>query len=237
MKKVIQSRENPLYKNLLDIKKRKNSDHTFLAEGEDLVFEANKVNALIYVITYDENYECPFDVDVIVLKENLFKSLCEFKSVPKVIGLCRKEYSEDFGNRVIYLDYVQDPGNVGTIIRTALAFNYSSVSLSKDSVSIYNSKLIQSSKGALFHLPISQKELKFFAERGYNIYLTSLDGKDESRIESLKEPFVLAFGNEGKGITPSNLELGEKLKIEMSGIDSLNVAVAAGIFMYRFKGR
>ncbi len=226
-----------MYKDLVNIKNRKNGDHTFLAEGEDLVFEAAKENALLSVITCDENYECPYGVDTIVLKENLFKSLCQFKSVPKIIGLCHKEYSENYGNRVIYLDYVQDPGNAGTMIRTALAFNYSSVSLSKDSVSIYNSKLIQSSKGALFHMPISQKDLSFFSEKGYNIYLTALDGKDERQIDSLKEPFVLAFGNEGKGITPSNLDLGEKLKIEMSGIDSLNVAVAAGIFMYRFRGR
>ena len=237
MKKVIQSRENPLYKNLVNIKNRKNEDNTFLAEGEDLVVEAGKENALLSVITCDEKYECPYGVDTIVLKENLFKSLCQFKSVPKIIGLCSKEYSENYGNRVIYLDHVQDPGNAGTMIRTALAFNYSSLSLSKDSVSIYNSKLIQSSKGALFRMPISQKDLSFFSEKGYHIYLTALDGKDERQIENLKEPFVLAFGNEGKGITPSNLELGEKLKIEMSGIDSLNVAVAAGIFMYRFRER
>ncbi len=221
--KVITSKENQYYKQLVNIKNRKNDDHTFLAEGEDLVFEANKVNALISVITCDENYVCPYDnVDVFVLKENLYKNLCEFKSVPKVIGLCKKEYDENYGKRVIYLDKVQDPGNAGTIIRTALAFNYSSVSLSKESVSIYNNKLIQSSKGALFHMPVSQKELSFFKENGYNIYLTSLDGKDERQITKLEEPFVLAFGNEGTGISQSKLELGEKRKIEMSGIDSLN---------------
>ena len=72
-------------------------------------------------------------------------------------------------------------------------------------------------------------------EKGYNIYLTTLDGIDERKVDHLKKPFVLVFGNEGQGISKQNLALGEKLRIEMNGIDSLNVAVAAGIFMYRFR--
>lgn len=121
------------------------------------------------------------------------------------------------------------------MIRTALSFHYSSLVLSKDSVSLYNSKVIQSSKGALFHLPIGREDLSLFSSQGYHIYLTTLDGEDEAKLKELETPFVLVFGNEGQGISKQNLSLGQKLRINMSGIDSLNVAVAAGIFMYRFK--
>jgi TrmH family RNA methyltransferase len=133
------------------------------------------------------------------------------------------------------LDGVQDPGNVGTMIRTALSFQYSGFMLSLDSCSLYNSKVVQSSKGALFHLPIARGELSELKERGYHIFLTTLDGIDEATLDHLPKPFVLVFGNEGQGVSKKNMDLGEKLRIEMSGIDSLNVAIAAGIFMYRFR--
>lgn len=237
--KIIESKENAIYKELLKLKKGDSEKGLFLAEGIDLADEAKKAGCLLKTILPFKKKEEINDSsnETIYLKETLFRELANYKSLPKVITLCQKQYSQDYGERVIYLDGVQDPGNCGTIIRTALAFSYTSVILSKDAVSLYNNKVIQSSKGALFHLAIGREDLSVLKAKGYHIYLTTLNGEDERNISKLEEPFCLVFGNEGTGVRPEHFNLGKQLKIEMSGIDSLNVAVCSGIFMYRFHGR
>lgn len=236
--KIIDSSSNKTYKKYLSLRKGDNENSLFLVEGIDLVKEAFKRNCLVELLTYkdDENLSM-FNVPVTILKQGLFRELATFKSLPVVIGVCRKALSNinEAGDSVIYLDCVQDPGNVGTIIRSALSFSYSSIIFSSDSVSPYNSKLIQSSKGAFFHLPIIKSDLYIFKEKGYNIYATTLDGEDEKKYASLSSPFVLVFGNEGRGVRKEYQDISTKLKIEMSNIDSLNVAVCASIFMYRFQ--
>lgn len=235
--RVIESKENKTYKDLVRLKKGDPKSGLFLIEGEDLVQEAEKENLLQALIVVDGTKAPMKDYPIYGLKQGLYRELSSYQSLPKMMGIGKMKMvdSSNLGNRVIYLDGVQDPGNVGTIIRTALSFSYTGVMLSNDSVSLYNSKVIQSTKGALFHLPIARGELSLLAEKGYHIYLTTLDGMDERLISSIEEPFVLVFGNEGRGVNPKNLSLGKKVKIEMNGIDSLNVGVAAGIFMYRFK--
>lgn len=234
---LISSKDNQIYKKVLKLKKGDATKSLFLVEGNDLVSEAFKANLLKEVIYLDEyKYKNEYtNIPFYSFKRNLFREISSFQSLSNVIGICEKKYNEITGDKIIYLDNIQDPGNVGTIIRSALSFNYSSLVLSLDSVSLYNSKVIQASKGAIFHLNIVRDDLINIKNKGYNIYLTTLDGKDERKIDKLKKPFVLVFGNEGRGIKEKYLSLGEKLKIEMSGIDSLNVACAASIFMYRFK--
>lgn len=234
--KDITSADNKTYKELLKLKKGDAKEGIFLVEGVDLVDEAIRANSLIsLIVPVDSTYIVEGDILTYRLKESLYRELSSYKSLPVCIGICKKEYSTSLGERIIYLDNVQDPGNCGTIIRTALSFQYSSVVLSNDTVSLYNSKTIQASKGALFHIPVARMDLNELKNRGYNIYLTTLDGEDERNLKELKIPFVLVFGNEGKGIKKEYQNLGKKIKIEMDGIDSLNVAVASGIFMYRFK--
>lgn len=234
-KNIITSKSNDVYKEFLKYKNGDKKTCLFLAEGEDLFYEADKNNciisvALLYKSNFDsKGYKCFY------FSNELYRTLSCYQSLPKIICLCKKNLDQNVGDRVIYLDGIQDPGNFGTILRTALSFNYTGVAFSYDCVSVFNSKVIQSSKGAIFHLPIWKEDLKYYKEKGYNIYITTLDGEDEKKFEELKSPFVLAFGNEGHGIREENLNLGKKLKIEMSSIDSLNVAVSSGIFMYRFQ--
>lgn len=233
--KIIESKDNKVFKELLKIKKGDPKGGYFLVEGQDLVDEAKKANMLRTLIMPLDKKAPILDMPIIGLKESLYRELSSYQSLPHCMGVCHFVESDKVGDNVIYLDGIQDPGNAGTIIRTALSFKYSGVVFSKDSVSLYNSKVIQSTKGALFHLPIYRDDLTTFSKKGYNIYVTTLDGEDERKIDHLKEPFVLVFGNEGHGVRKEYQELGNKIKIEMSGIDSLNVAVASGIFMYRFK--
>ncbi len=235
--RIIESKDNKTYKELLALKKGDAKQSLFLVEGKDLVEEAMKDNLLQALVVVDGT-SCPkMDAPIYGLKQGLYRELSSYQSLPTMMGVCKKKMAtlDSLGDKVIYLDRIQDPGNAGTMIRTALSFGYSSLVLSKDSVSLYNSKVIQSTKGALFHLPVLREDLITLKERGYHIYLTTLDGVDESKVSALEKPFVLVFGNEGQGVSKQNLGLGDKLRIEMNGIDSLNVAVAAGIFMYRFR--
>lgn len=234
--KYISSKENPYFKELIKLKKGYSANSLFLVEGEDIVFEAYKNSCLKEIICVEENDVTKQfnNIKTTYISKNLYKEISSFQSLnQKIIGICKKEYSNNLGKRCIYLDNLQDPGNVGTIIRSSLAFNFSSLVLSLNSVSLYNSKVIQASKGAIFHLPIIHNDLLSIC-RGYNIYLTCIDGKDIKEVDKLIEPFILVFGNEGKGIKKEYLDLGEKLKINMSNFDSLNVASAAAIFLYKY---
>lgn len=231
----IESKNNQTYKTLLKYKDGIKEEGIFLAEGIDLFDEAKIENCLLGVILLSDSDLKIKDYPVYRLTKELYRNLSCYQSLPKIISICQKKLDKNVGDKVIYLDGIQDPGNFGTIIRTALAFSYTGVAFSFDSVSPYNNKTIQASKGAIFHLPLWKENLKYYKDNGYNIYVTTLDGEDEKKYDELLSPFVLAFGNEGHGIRKENLNLGKKLKIEMSSIDSLNVAVSSGIFMYRFK--
>lgn len=232
--RIIESEHNDFYKEIVEIKEgKKKKEGLLLVEGKDLVDEAKKNNCLLYALTYDPKYVVN-GVPTTLVKQGLYRKLSSYQSLPDCMGVARLELSNEPGDKVVYLDGVQDPGNVGTIIRTALAFGYSSVILSKDCASIYNSKTVQATKGALFGISIGVMGLEDLKDKGYELFLTTLDGEDESKIEKPTGKFAIVLGNEGKGIRPEHLSLGRKIKIEMGGIDSLNVAIAGGIFLYRF---
>lgn len=236
MKKYITSSSNKLIKDLIKLKN--NKEERFLIEGKDLLDLAYLNNLLEMVITTEDNDEFN-NVDTIIVPKFILEKLSNNKSVQPYIGVSRlPKVPSKLGDKLVYLDGVQDPGNVGTIIRTALAFSYDGVILSKDSASLTNSKVIQSTKGALFSIPLSnQVSLKELKEQGYMIIVTSL----EDSINYLKTPkfdkFVLVLGNEGQGVKKENIELADTVvRIEMGNIDSLNVAVAGGILMNHYRG-
>lgn len=236
MKKYITSSSNKLIKDLIKLKN--NKEERFLIEGKDLLDLAYLNNLLEMVITTEDKDEFN-NVETIIVPKFILEKLSNNKSVQPYIGVSRlPKVSSKLGDKLVYLDGVQDPGNVGTIIRTALAFSYDGVILSKDSASLTNSKVIQSTKGALFSIPLSnQVSLKELKEQGYMIIVTSL----EDSINYLKTPkfdkFVLVLGNEGQGVKKENIELADTVvRIEMGNIDSLNVAVAGGILMNHYRG-
>ena len=236
MKKYITSSSNKLIKDLIKLKN--NKEERFLIEGKDLLDLAYLNNLLEMVITTEDKDEFN-NVETIIVPKFILEKLSNNKSVQPYIGVSRlPKVSSKLGEKLVYLDGVQDPGNVGTIIRTALAFSYDGVILSKDSASLTNSKVIQSTKGALFSIPLSnQVSLKELKEQGYMIIVTSL----EDSINYLKTPkfdkFVLVLGNEGQGVKKENIELADTVvRIEMGNIDSLNVAVAGGILINHYRG-
>lgn len=231
----IESSHNKMFKEFLLIKNgERKKEGLLLIEGKDLIDEAKNAHKLLYVLTSKEEEKVEGYINYL-LPQSLIARLSSFKTPSTILGIAKLKFDSEPGERAIYLDRVQDPGNVGTIIRTALSLGYSSVLLSSDCASLSNSKTIQSSKGSIFRINVGYASLDSLIEKHYHLYLTTLDGKDIQGVDHLVEPFVLVFGNEGQGIPKAHQKGGEKLKIEMNSFDSLNVAVAAGIFMYKFK--
>lgn len=238
MIKRITSLQNPLFKELLRLRKSAScrEKNQIVIEGEDLVEMAHETRQLEKIVALQEQSRYG-DVDQILVNEAMMERLSNNRSPSKMIGIAHLNEGKEIGTRVVVLDNVQDPGNVGTIIRTALSFSYTSVILLPHCASKFNEKVIQSSKGAIFKIPVFENvgldELK---EKGLTIASTSLKGAMDYRNAEIEEPFALVFGNEGQGISLNTLKNSSLLiKIEMRNMDSLNVAVAAGILMNHYR--
>lgn len=241
---LIESVDNKKIKYIKKLRDNKfiKKEKKFIVEGEHLVTEALSMGFLLSVVKlegYDKSYNAP----EIIVKENVMKSISLMNSIPKVIGICKViEESSILGNRIIILDDVQDPGNIGTIIRSAKAFNFTSVILSLSSVSKYNYKVIRATGGMLFKTNIITRNLLDFIpllkEKGYKIYSTNVNnGVDVKNIDK-NDKIAVIVGNEGCGVSDSISKLAdENLYINMdSNCESLNVSVAASIIMYELGG-
>lgn len=236
--KEITSTKNPLIKELLELKKSsiKKQKQMFLVDGEDFIFLAHekKLLKMILTLSYQEKYD---DVEQIIVTKPILDKLSSNVNSSSMIGVCSFFIQKEIiGNKLIYLDGVQDPGNVGTIIRTALAFNYDGVILSNDTASIYNDKVISSTKGALFKIPlyldVNINELK----DKYCLVATSLHNAINYKEFKNRDKFILILGNEGQGVKKEIIEIASyNVKIPMDNIDSLNVAIAGGILMNEYR--
>ena len=162
------------------------------------------------------------------------KDFCEHKL--EIISLENVIYDNDTYRKIVYLDNINDPGNLGTILRTAVAFNYDAVILSKSSVDIYNEKVVAASKGALFLVDTYYDDIDNYLE-GRKVIVSALDDATPLSECPKENNFILVLGNESHGVSPEIIKKANKVvKIEMNdSIDSLNVAVAAGILMNYYK--
>lgn len=233
--KTISSVNNPLIKKLYklrDNKKQQLSDGIILVEGKNNIEEARKLELVEFLLTTDE-VENNKDIKV---TENVIKKLSSLKNPDSTIAVVRLPlYESKKYKKVIFLEGIQDPGNLGTIIRSAVAFNFDAIYLSKSSSYLYNQKVISSSQGSIFMIPIFQMDLlKAIELYDYNVISTHLSEESEliDKVD-FPESFAIAFGNEGSGISPELLSLSKSnVSINISNIDSLNVAIAASIAMF-----
>ena len=139
-------------------KKDRDKDGRFLVEGEHLIEEAARAGILETVIT-DDTALLKDDHGVVVTPGIMHKLSMNVSSV-HLIGVCHKiKEASVFGSRILILDGVQDPGNLGTLIRTAVSFSFDCVVVSKDTVDLYNDKTIRSTQGAMFHMPVIRCDL------------------------------------------------------------------------------
>ncbi len=238
---VITSSSNEKIKSLKKLlqSKYRNIEGKFLVEGEHLVNEAYKSGNLLEVII-KENNNCNLDVDKTIVSDNVMKSLSSLSTQVDIIGVCKSiKPNNNLGEKLVLLDNVQDPGNVGTIIRSSVAFNVDTLVLGKGSVDLYNPKVIRSTQGLLFHQNIIEENLKEFIIKlksdGYVILGTDVNGGKELKTLPKYEKYAIIMGNEGHGLEPAIKELcDEYIYINMNKTcESLNVGVACSIILYQ----
>lgn len=236
---IYTSTDNKKIKELkkLNIKKYRDQSNSFLVEGEHLVLEAYK-KGLLEELFLEENTKLDLDVKTSYLSRNVIKFISELDNPSNIIGLCKKVEEKEIGNKVLVLDDIQDPGNFGTIIRSAVAFNIDTIVVSNNTVDLYNSKVIRASQGMLFNINIIRRDLNVFVpelkKEGYQIYATKVNGGKSLKTIEKMEKFAIIMGNEGAGVSDNLMNLAnEYLYIDMnSNCESLNVAVATSIILY-----
>lgn len=234
---LITALNNKRIKELVKLKDKKYRDmhNLFFVEGYDIVVEAykNKLLKELYVL---DGIDCDMDVPITYVSRDVMRKISDMDSVSEYYGVCYKKEENDIGNRLIILDNIQDPGNLGTIIRSSVAFNFDTVVLSKNTVDLYNSKVIRSTKGMLFNINIIVRELESFIKKidDYVIYGTDVVNGNDIRNEDIQSKVGLVIGNEGRGISDSVKKLCDKfVYIDMNqNCESLNAGVAGSILMY-----
>lgn len=221
--------------------KYREQDEVFLVEGEHLIQEAYKHQHLKELFI-QEGVDFKLDnIKTSIATSKVMKKLSKVQSAQTMIGLCTlPKLPINANHRIFLCDNIQDPGNLGTIIRTALAFSFDAIYCSKDTVDFTNDKVIRATQGALFQIPIKVVDIKktmlSLKKQGVHVVSCALDENATSFIKPLsKMAFVL--GNEGNGISQDIIALSDQTyKIDIQHIDSLNVAITAGIVAHQFKG-
>lgn len=239
---IVTSLENKEIKRIskLSSKKYRELEKEFIVEGEHLVEEAYK-NGLLKKILLLENEDIKIDIEKLYVSYDVMKKISNLDTPPRVIGICNLLKEKEIGSKVLVLDGVQDPGNLGTIIRSSVAFNIDTIILSDDTVDIYNPKVIRSTQGMLFNINIIRKDIKEeiikLKDRNYNIYTTNVTkGIDIKEVEKSNQ-FVLIVGNEGNGVRKDISSLANyTICINTNkNVESLNVAVATSILLYELR--
>ena len=243
---LITSLENDKIKELIKLKQRKYRKKTnkYLVEGEHLVLEACKSGDLELLIL-EQDTIFPIEQQALYVTPEIISKISSLETPTNVLGLCKVKEEKDIGNRILLLDGIQDPGNLGTIVRSAKAFNIDTIVLGKGCVDLYNSKTLRACQGMNFHLNIIERDLlefiKELKENGIPVYATNVThGMDIKTLkEKDKELFALILGNEGNGVSEEVLDMADKyIYIKMNkDVESLNVAVAGSILLYELDNK
>lgn len=239
----IQSNQNPHFKALLklhEVKERKRTGQ-FLVEGQHLIEEALKVGALDQLILCEGTISTFDFKQELTLSLQLFSKLSQTQSMGKMIGLCHLESPQILNtNRILICDRIQDPGNMGSMIRSACAFGFDQIICSQDCVDVTNEKVIRSTQGALFHIPIQYADLtstiQSLKQQDVKVYGTGFEHSQELSNIQTQAKMAFVLGNEGTGVSTDILKACDDIiTIEMAQFESLNVASATAILLYQFR--
>lgn len=235
----IESINNKKVKDWTKLKEKKYRDieNAFFIEGDHLLNEAMKKGVVKEIIALNSSFEIP-GIPFYEVSQAIMKKISSQVSISPVVAVCKKLEAEKIEGNVCILDNIQDPGNLGTIIRSATAFHFKTIIMSLDTVDIYNEKVIRASEGMLFkenfiktNLEDALCELK---KDGYTIFGTDVvNGVNLKEIDFPSKVAVI-IGNEGKGMKESLKEHCDKMiHIPMnSECESLNAGVSASIIFY-----
>ncbi len=249
--KDITSKENSIYKLIkaLSQKKVRESSGLFLIEGTRIVEEANNRGVKIKYLIINETAENVPKINqgcqVLRLPDNLFKKVSDTVSPQGIIAVAEQieislaDITLGTNSMIVVLNGLQDPGNLGTIIRTSAAAGVTAVLLTEGTVDLYNPKVIRSTMGSLFQVPIingldDNEAVRWLNYNSINIMVADLEGEEYYYSANLKEPFALVIGNENRGTNDTWRKAAYKrIKIPILGVtESLNASVATGIILY-----
>lgn len=247
----INSLDNSTIKKIKKLKQRKyrEEEKKFLAEGRkfldftytpDLIILKENFEDFENITTKLERFDCR----KIVVNDKIFKDLTSQENSQGVILVypyCETNIGK-INNNIIVLDKIQDPGNLGTIIRVADAAGFKDIILSKGSVDCYNEKCVRSSMGSIFNMNIVYMEelqlIHFLKEKKYKFLVTALENNSIEYTDiTLNEKNAIIFGSEGNGVSDNFLKAADKTVIIpiYGSAESLNVAMASGIILYKVR--
>jgi len=221
----------------LNNKKYRDEVGLFLIEGDHILKEALKMDLVEEIIAINDSFEVE-GIPYYIVSEAVMKKVTNQVTISPVVAVARKIESKEVYGNVCILDNIQDPGNLGAIIRSAVAFNIKTIILSNDTVDLYNDKVIRASEGMIFNLNLIKGDLKEIIKdlknKGYKIYGTDVtSGVDLKNVDfSWKTGIIM--GNEGQGMKKELEEYCDNMiNIPISNeCESLNVAVAASVIFY-----
>ena len=261
---IISSKDNEIIKEIRKLKEKKYRKEKFIVEGIKMLEEAINENASIDLIIIREGINLDLDISEfksIVVTEKVFNTLTDVVSPQGVLAVINKKSAENTNNEniksidtknmtelqidknadyILAIDGIQDPGNLGTIIRTADSANLKQIIVSKNTVDSYSPKVIRSTMGAIYRVNIIETEnlvetLEKLKEAGFKVVTTSLD-TDNSVYDISYDKSIVVIGNEANGVSKEVQDMSDyKVKIPMLGkTESLNASVAAGIMIYEY---
>ena len=254
---VITSKDNEIVKNIKKLKEKKYRDETglYVIEGIKLIEEAISENAKINKIVICEEcvetgsisqsllYEIA-KFNCIYVNKKIFDTLTDVVAPQGILAVVEKKGNDNkilFEDDIILaLDGIQDPGNLGTILRTADSINLKQIIVTKNTADVYNPKVVRSTMGAIFRVKVIEAEklaktLKEIKKNKYKVVVTSLDTENSIYDLDYKKK-VIVIGNEANGVTKEVQDVADyKVKIPMLGkTESLNASVATGIMLYEY---
>lgn len=235
----IESLQNSKVKEWFKLKEKKYRDlnNLFLIEGDHLLNEAMIKGCVKEIISSDTlfNFE---GIPFYEVNDAIMKKLSNQVSGTNVICICEKLKDKKIEGNVCLLDNIQDPGNLGTIIRSAAAFNIDTIIVSPDTVDLYNEKVIRSSEGMLFHVNVIKQDLEeaitYLKSENYKIFGTNVENGTNIKAIDFGTKNAIIIGNEGKGVKKALQDKCDSLiYIPISGsCESLNAGIAASIIFY-----
>lgn len=243
---TLSSLKNPRVQRWRSLKDRKARRETglFLVEGRKMVAEALASNFPVETVLCDVEQAAQYAAllerqDAVLLPAHVLAAVCDTKTPQGIAAVVRMGAVPRTGRRLVALDGVQDPGNVGTILRTADCAGMEGLILSEQCADVFSPKVLRATMGSVFRMPVEitgdlPGRLRALRENGYSVLSSQLDGAPFYQRQGVGQRFVLVIGNEGNGVSPQvQQEATHRLRLPMrGGAESLNAAVAAGIMMY-----
>ena len=244
---IITSKDNEIIKNIKKLKEKKYRLDSYIVEGIKMVKEAISENQEIALIAIREDFKIDFDtkkIKIVTISNKIFNDISDVKTPQGILAVIKKNQNnqiETNSDYILALDSLQDPGNMGTIIRTADSANINQIIINKTTVDPYSPKVIRSTMGAIYRTNIIEVEdlkatLKEMKLKGFQIITTDLKATQSIYDINYTNKTIVVIGNEANGVSQEILQTADKkVIIPMLGkTESLNASIAASIMIYEY---